>query len=480
MDAKDRTDGTPASDTSVSPPPPDTKTPVDGDHPALEVSKALSLLMEHVDFEKADQMQPLGAAAVYSTSIVLWLLTYQRLEQNASLDRAVRHMIASAPRLCPDNKRVREGTLSPGTGSYSSARKRLSLEVAQWFADEVSHSIISTAGCSLGARRVFVLDGTTITLAPEKELRRIFPPASNQFGAGVWPVALLLVAHELESGCALPPEIGPMYGSNAVSETALARACLARIPAGSVVLGDINFGIFSMAWNARQHQLGFLYRMNQSRFNALRAKATLLTDGPGCKTWSLRWVPTSKERRTNPWLPAGAAVDVRLHEVVVHSGLTLWLVTDLPDPVPVVSALYLRRGEIEIDIRNFKVVLNTEQIRARSEDMFRKELLMATVAYNLVVQFRRVAAREARLPVKRLSFTKVWNTFRQFLLNCFSLELAQWEVQYELALKYAMQTKLPNRPGRSFERVTYPRRAKGNQFGKRTVPPDTNPAELVK
>ncbi|MFO1064871.1 MAG: hypothetical protein U0892_13480 [Pirellulales bacterium] len=66
--------------------------------------------------------------------------------------------------------------------------------------------------------RAFIIDGTTITLAPTEELAKAFPPASNQHGESVWPVAQLLVAHELQTGCAVVPQIDPMYGPNNVSE----------------------------------------------------------------------------------------------------------------------------------------------------------------------------------------------------------------------------------------------------------------------
>ncbi len=59
------------------------------------------------------------------------------------------------------------------------------------------------------------------------------------------------------------------------------------------------------------------------------------------------------------------------------------------------------------DIRDVKVTLNTERIRAHSREMFEKELLTSLVAYNLVVQFRREAARKVGVPPRRLSFTGV-------------------------------------------------------------------------
>lgn len=436
-----------------------------------EFGQAFELLGSFVDLVQADELQPLGPGAIYKTSIVLWLLVYQRLNKNATLETAVKQLIDTAHALHCNNKRIRKKTLSAGTGSYSDARQRLAVETAEWFARAVSDSIVATAPPSLGKRRVFVIDGTTITLAPVRALRAAFPPCSNQHGKGVWPVALLLVSHELESGCAMQPEIGPMYGPNAVSEVELARASFARLPTNSIVMGDANFGIYSVAHAAHQHQQSFLFRLTQPRFNALCRKGDLECQGTNWKTWIVNWKPSDIDRQTNPYLPSDACLKVLVHEVVVNSKQTLWFVTSLTESAPFLATLYGKRWDVEIDIRNIKVVLDTESIRARSVEMFRKELLTSMVAYNLVIQFRRQAAKLAQLPVKRLSFTKVWNTYNQFLLKHAYKTADQWQEQFKVALYYAMRDKIPNRPGRSFPRVVYSRRPKGTQFPKR-VPPD--------
>lgn len=436
-----------------------------------EFDQAFDLLNTLIDLRLADQKAPLGPAAVYTTSVVLWLLVYQRLHKNGTLSQAVIRLLDTTFELCPDNKRIQEKTLSAGTGAYSNARKRLTIEVAEWFADAVSDSIIATARASLGERRAFVLDGTTITLAPEKALRTAFPPASNQHGVGVWPVALLLVAHELESGCALRPEVGAMYGPDAASEAQLAHKCMARLPLNSIVMGDINFGIFSVSWAAAQQKQSFLFRLNQVRFGTLCRQGTLDCKGQGWKTWTVAWKPSKKDRQSNPELPADAVLNVLVHEVIVHSKLTLWLVTDLTESASLLATLYGKRWTVEIDIRNVKVVLDTESIRAKSLEMFHKELLTSMVAYNLVIQFRRQAARLAELPVKRLSFTGVWTTFRQFLMTRSCKTSVEWREQFDDAMRIAMTQKLPNRPNRSYKREVYPRRTKGSQFEKRVPPP---------
>ena len=62
--------------------------------------------------------------------------------------------------------------------------------------------------------------------------------------------------------------------------------------------------------------------------------------------------------------------------------------------------------------------------------------------------------------------------YRQFLLPQMYTDAASWREQYGVALSYAMLDKLPQRPGRSFDREVYPHRPKSNQFKKRKPKPD--------
>jgi hypothetical protein len=434
-----------------------------------EFDRAFELFTQFVDLEEVDRRHPVRGNAVYKTSVVLWMLVYQRMSKDSSLEAAVKKLLRARPAILPANKRVSEGTLSPNSSSYSLARSRMPGEAAHWLAEQVSESLINATPPSFGGRRVFLYDGTTITLAPEPELRRAFPPASNQHGEGVWPVALLTVAHELSSGAALVPEVGAMYGPNAVSETALMQTTLCRLPADSVVMADSGFGIFAVAHQISVSGHSFVLRMTRQRFDALTRQAELVEQGKNYNTWSHRWRPSARERASHPGLPEDAVLEVRLHEIVVHENLTLLVVTDVPHAAAGLAKLYERRFDVEVDIRNLKVVLDTENIRARSVDTFFKELMGSMVSYNLVTQFRRQAAALADQPPRRMSFKRTWTTFRTFLLPATFTTADAWRAEYRKALGYAMLDKLPNRPGRKYLRETYPRRPKSNSFQKRTT-----------
>lgn len=445
----------------------------------------------------ADEMSAFDLAAspatVYTNLVTLWLLTLQRLGGGSTLAQAVQELKARHADLLPDNRRVRVGTLSDNTAAYSRARSRLPLETARRFAERVVHSLIEWSRPSFGERRAFVIDGTTFALAPTSELKKLYPPATNQFGESVWPVLLLLVAHELRSGVALVPELGAMYGDDNSSEAKLTAAIATKIPAGSVVMGDSGFGIFGVVWSLRAAGHDVLCCLTKARFQSLVRHAQPLVpqfsaDSSGTirqgdhATWRLTWRPSAKDRKTHPHLPPDAFLEVLVHAVRLPTGNWLHLVTTLELCAADAAELYHRRYDVEFDIRDVKVTLALESIRAKTDAMMQKELLCGIVAYNLVQQLRRLAATKAGVQPRRLSFTQVWTTMQISLLQQPPCSLAEWQTRFDRALASASKAKLPNRPNRSAPRKAHPKRPKTTyeQRHKKTPPPSTPPPEPTK
>src|SRR5262249_27243665 len=144
---------------------------------------------------------------------------------------------------------------------------RLGLDVVAWLADHVFASLAACHGPCWKGRVVELLDGTTFSLEPSAELREAFPPASNQHGPSAWPSLRVVVAHDLATGLTCRPEYGPAYGDHNECESVLARRLMARLRPGSVILGDGNFGIFIVAFEATKkagHEV--LLRLSQPRF----------------------------------------------------------------------------------------------------------------------------------------------------------------------------------------------------------------------
>jgi hypothetical protein len=175
------------------------KSPQEPEVSRSELLQAIGELSVAFSDGTIDQLQPTGPAAVYTSSVTLWMLVMQRLASGNTLNAIVKDFIANRPAFCPQNRRLDEGTLSESSGAYAGARKRIELETIKYLFHRVSDSFSkTTSSLEFRRRQTFLLDGTTITLAPTEELKRHFPPATNQHGESVWPIMLLFVAHDLE------------------------------------------------------------------------------------------------------------------------------------------------------------------------------------------------------------------------------------------------------------------------------------------
>jgi hypothetical protein len=430
-----------------------------------EFTSAIELLQRIIPTDEIEAFSlQHSPATVYTTLVTLWMLTLQRLGGGKSLEAIVKETLTHHREIFPDNKRVREGTLSHNSSAYSVARQRLPMKVVEHFTDSVVQTIIDSCPDILNDRRAFIIDGTTFKLAPTSNLREVYPPATNQHGETVWPILMLTVAHELRSGAALRPEFGAMYGPKNTSEAKQAMAIAQRIPAGSIIFADSGYGIFWVVYGMLDCGHDILFRLTKSRFKSMRRKAEQIDKREDCSRYRLHWKPSAKDRKTHPELSQDANVAVELHAIRLPNKEWLYLVTSIDLTSAQAAELYARRYDVEHDIRDLKVTLGVEKMRAQTDEMVRKEMLCSMVAYNLVVQLRREAAKVAKLPPRRLSFTGVWNTMQSCLLHQSQCNASTWQTRYAQALAMASKQKLPNRPGRSYPRRAHPKRAKSTKF----------------
>ena len=413
-----------------------------------------------------DAIQPTGPATVYTTSVTLWMMVMQRLASGSTLCGIVKDFIANRPAFCPENRRLSEGTLSQSSGAYAGARNRIDLETVHYFYQQVLDSFTERPGpLQFRPRQTFLLDGTTITLSPTDELRKAYPPASNQHGETVWPIMLFFVAHDLQNGTAMLPEVGKMYGGKGDSEALLAKRIFKRLPRESIVMADAGLGIFQVAYHCLQEKHDFLFRLTTQRFESLIKKAELVEKRWKKRVWKLQWEPTAKDRKGCPGIKKGEVLNVLIHEIEIgENGEKLYLVTSLSEDSESLADRYRCRYDVETDIKEIKVMMNTENIRAQSEDMVLKELYTSLIAYNLLVQFRRQAASLSGVAPRRLSFTEVLNTYNSFLrIDLSILPTEECIKRFEQALAMASTCKIPNRPGRSYKRAAHPRRQKSTK-----------------
>jgi hypothetical protein len=344
---------------------------------------------------------------VYRTEVVIWLMIHRWLEAKGTLASTVETLGEGAadPLLSPRG-RSRRRRISSRTGAYSHARQRL----PKLLCKRVTNELIVRLRAILnpeGNRWAYVLDGSSLELEASPGLRGLYPPAENQHGRGHWPVLRIVVLHELETGLAEEPQWGPMYGPAAVSEQALAEKALDALAPGSVVVGDRNFGVFSIAWAARPRGLGVAIRLTDERARKL-AGGPISAEGERPASWK----PSRFDGRRQGGMPEGAWVEGRLISVRIGCGKSkqwLHVFTTLSLPAEDVVALYGQRWKIETDLRSLKRTVGLHHIAARKASTMEKELLTAVAAYNLVRAVMALAARRYGLSPRQLRFTFVRN-----------------------------------------------------------------------
>jgi hypothetical protein len=403
---------------------------------------------------------------VYTSAVVMWLIIWQRLQSQGTLEVAVLELLRSLPASFWSQpcKRLTQASeqggpkLSSHTGAYNQARKALSLPVVEQCCDQVFEKLMAAEIPRPGVRRpAFFLDGTTVRLRHTEELVRAYPPTSNQHGESHWPVIRMLVAHDLYTGLAMRPEWGPVTGKQAVSEQSLLEQSIHRLPSGATVMGDANFGVFSVAYAADQQDHPVVLRLT-----AVRAQH--LSGGPWWDGMDQRvaWKPSRDDRNSHPQLPADASVEGRLivRQVQPSNGTEPFLLAvfaTLPDPAEELVNLYGQRWNIEVDLRILKSTLRLEELTCTTPAMVAKEIDLALLSYNLVRSVQYLTARKAGLEPRAFSFTKVRNVLNAFLPQIAAARgAAQTQKCWEDMLYYLDQSKLPRRKRSSYPRAIWP------------------------
>ena len=221
------------------------------------------------------------------------------------------------------------------------------------------------------------------------------------------------MAHSPEL-CDLYPPGSNQHGENAVSEQGLLEKAIGRLPEGSTVMGDANFGVFSVAWAATQNGHPALLRLTLERARRLAGEA--LRDGIDRP---LVWKPSVADRRSHPELPADAGVRGRLIVRQVQPGngaspFLLALFTTWQSCHEEMLGLYGRRWAIETDLRTLKAALCMDQLTCSTPDMVAKEIEMGVAAYNLIRAMIALASQQSGIPPRGYSFTKVRRILQTF------------------------------------------------------------------
>jgi hypothetical protein len=346
-------------------------------------------------------------AGIYSLTVVVWLMIYQRLNSKRTLSSAVQFLAREAPhwrRHRAASRARSENRISTRTGGYCRARLKMPKLVATDVCDHILEQLQVLMRQQLPdvGRRLFAIDGTTLRLQHRPELVKAFPPGS-QHGDNHWPTMLLVAFHDVHTGLALRPSWGPMYGKHAVGEQKLAAEALHRLPADAIVLADADFGIFAFAQAVQQTQRFMIFRLTTARAQKVLGRIHLR---PGRRR-KVRWEASRWDRDSHPDLAEGAVVEgwVVACKNPARRDEMLFFFTTLDVKPKRIFALYGLRWNIETDLRSLKRTVELHQVTSKTQAMVEKEILMAISAYNIVRAVQYLSAAQAGLTPRQLSFS---------------------------------------------------------------------------
>ena len=355
-------------------------------------------------------------------------------------------------------KRVRERNIALSTGGYCQARQNLPKMLMDRSVEEIlqrlrNHLSERMAGLECP---VYVLDGSSLQLDYSAESKRACPPARNRRRPSHWPIIRIVVLHDAETGLAQEPCWGPMYGPRAVSEQVFGQRALDPLPPGAVIIGDRNFGIFTIAHAAHQKGHKVVIRLTSQRAKRL-VDAPLNRQG----VYQVAWKASPREQAKHGTLPTDAVPGCLIAWRVGRGKSKQWLYlfTTLTIPPEEVVDLYGKRWHIETDLRSLKQTVRLNRLPVQSVDMMEKQMLAAVLAYNLVRGIMCLAARKTGIHPRQLSFTYAYNIVQDGITSVLAGPTVAEQIErMERIVDLVARCKLPNRRKcRSFPRAVWGR-----------------------
>jgi hypothetical protein len=350
---------------------------------------------------------------VFSPLVTLWVFLGQVLSADhscrAAVARLIAHRLARGKRPC-----------SPRTGAYCQARRRLP---ESFFAD-----VACSVGRNLDARaqrdwlwkgrRVYLFDGTTVTMPDTPKNQEAYPQVYNQKPGLGFPIARIGAVISLACGAVV--SLGfCQYAGKGQGEVSLLRRLWDVLRPGDVLLGDRLMSGWVGMHLLKQRGVDTVSRLSAHRRADFRKGRRLGTDDH-LVAWKKPTSIRSVDRPTYHALPEFVTVRetrIRVQQpgfrtrsiVVVTTLLDLGQATkeDL-------ATLYRARWHNELDLRSLKSAMQMGELRCKTPEMVRKEVWAHILAYNLIRTVMAQAATTHGVLPRSVSFTGAMQTLEAF------------------------------------------------------------------
>jgi putative transposase len=342
---------------------------------------------------------------IYTPAVTLWAFLSQVL--HAGRLRSCAAAVARIGVLC-----LVLGRRGPAadTGAYCRARAKLPEGVLRRLVYRVADALESRVPADwlwLG-RHVKLGDGTTL-LAPDTPANQKAWPQTRAQKPGVgFPILRMVVLLSLATAAVCGVAVGPYKGKE-TGEPALLRELLDRFQPGDVFLGDCCYTSYFLLALLLACGVDVVVRQHQCRYTDFRV-GQRLGEKDHVVVWQRPARPAWMDEETYAAIPETLTVrelQVRVEPRgfrVQHLVVVTTLTNGERYPKAEIARLFRLRWHVELDLRNIKISLAMDDLRGKTPEMVRREILAHWLAHNLLRQvMAQAAVRHERLP-RELSF----------------------------------------------------------------------------
>jgi hypothetical protein len=403
---------------------------------------------------------------IYPPLVTLWVFLGQVLSADHSCRAAVARLIVH--RLSRG-----ESTCSAETGAYCQARKRLPEKFFSVVACLVGRALDAKAdqGWLWKGRRVYMFDGTTVTMPDTAENQQAYPQVYNQKPGTGFPIARVGAITSLSCGAILNLGIC-RYAGKGQGEVSLLRRLWDVLCPGDVLLTDRLMANWTNILLLQDRGIEFVGRLNKAnRITDFRRGKRLGNHDHIVRWFKPSWIK-SLDWQTYKTLPEYITVRETKIQVAQPGFRTkaIVVVTTLLDPRQTtkedLATLYRARWNNELDLRSIKDTMQMRHLRCKTPELVHKEIWTHILAYNLIRTIIAQAATTHDLLPRSISFKGAIQTLEAFQ-PVIELQAAHRLRLYQDLLDAIATHRVADRPDRFEPRV---KKRRPNHYGWLTRP----------
>jgi len=351
---------------------------------------------------------------VFSPLVTLWVFLGQVLSADhscrAGVARLIAHRLSRGQRPC-----------SAETGAYCQARRRLPETFFADVACAVGRNLDARAerGWLWKGRRVYLFDGTTVTMPDTRENQAAYPQVYNQKPGLGFPIARLGAVISLACGAVV--NLGfCQYAGKGQGEVSLLRRLWDVLRPGDVLLGDRLLANWATIVLLGQRGVELVGRLNTAHRRADFRRGQRLGPDDHIVRWAKPTSIRSLDREEYHALPDFVTVRETRVRVLQPGFRTreIVVVTTLLDPKQTtkedLAALYRARWHNELDLRSLKSAMQMGELRCKTPELVRKEVWAHILAYNLLRTVMAQAAARHGVAPRTISLTGAMQTLEAF------------------------------------------------------------------